>query len=128
MDIDRVNKCLEHISKLRAYKYTLLEKYKGSKATLYIRTEINTLNNISELLYDIATDLQGLEKESKKLKEENQNLKEEVEITEIAFNAANRLYLEAKNIKVEEPVIGRISEAELMKGLKEKASKRIQSL
>lgn len=126
MDINKVNKCLEEINKLRIYKTTLLEKYKGSRATLYIRAEINTLNNISELLYDIATDLQGLEKESRELKEENQNLKEEVEINEIAFNAANRLYLETKNIKVEEPVI--ISEAELMKGLKERASKRIQSL
>ena len=126
MDIDRVNKCLEAISKLVAYKKTLVEKYKGTRATLYIRTEINTLNNISELLYDIATDLQYLEKESRELKDENQNLKEEVEINENAFNVANRLYLEAINIKVEEPVI--ISEAELMKGLKERASKRIQSL
>ncbi len=126
MDIDRVNICLEVISKLIAYKKTLIEKYKGSKATLYIRTEINTLNNISDLLYDIATDLQVLEKESRELKNENQNLKEEVEINENAFNVANRLYLEAKNIKIEEPVI--ISESELMKGLKKRASKRIQSL
>lgn len=126
MDIDRVNTCLEVISKLITYKKTLLEKYKGTRATLYIRTEINTLNNISDLLYDIATDLQVLEKESRELKDENQNLKEEVEINENAFNVANRLYLEAKNIKIEEPVI--ISESELMKGLKERASKRKQSL
>ena len=98
MDIDKINKCLENINKLINYKKILLDKYKGSRATLYIQSEINALNEYSTLLYSIAKELRDIKVAVRELRNENQNLREELELNERVYETVSELYY--KSIKI----------------------------
>ena len=120
MDINKINKCLENINKLIDYKKSLLEKYKGSRATLYIKSEINTLNEVGNLLHNITIEWAYSQKEVRELRDEIQKLKS----WEEAYYNISDLY--AKTLKIEETE-ERMSHTEMVKNIKTWKQKRMQS-
>ena len=119
MDIKKIDKCLENINKLIDNKKSFLEKYKGSRATLYIKSEINTLNEVGNLLHDITIEWAQSQKEVRELKDENQELKS----WEDAYNIISDLYAKTLKLEIKEPM----NHTEMIKNMKTWRQKRMQS-
>lgn len=127
MDI-KISQCLDNINKLINYKKSLLEKYKGSRATLYITSEINTLCKISELLSDLAREVYYNEKEIKEQGIEIKTLTEELEINKGAYKVVSELFYKQNLCKTqEEEEIVQDRQIRLLKEMKVWKQKRMQS-
>lgn len=123
MDTNKIYKCLENINKLIDYKKSLLEKYKGSRATLYIKSEINTLNELGHLLHDITIEWAYSQKEVRELRDENQDLKG----WEEAYYVISDLYTKTLEIETEAETEAPMSHIDMIKNMKTWKQKRMQS-
>lgn len=74
MDTNNINKCLENITKTIEYKNSLIEKYKGSRALLYIQSEINTLKQTVKIITDLAEEIQEKRELTQKISELEEEL------------------------------------------------------
>lgn len=74
MDTNKINKCLEHITNTIEYKNSLIEKYKGSRALLYIQSEINTLKQTVKIITDLAEEIQEQRELTQKISELEEEL------------------------------------------------------